>query len=109
MSAQSDPNDTAQDPHQDPYPGPYPGPAQGVYHFIIHTQAEASALSRIVELFALRGLVPDEVNCKRLGADELHIHIAIPDLPENTAASLAARMRNIISVMRVVLEPAPHV
>jgi acetolactate synthase small subunit len=75
---------------------------------MISTAADASALSRVLELFALRGMVPDEVTCKRTGVDELHIHIAVRDLGENKAANLAARMRNIIPVMRVVLEPASH-
>ncbi|MFP6771823.1 MAG: hypothetical protein VCE74_05740 [Alphaproteobacteria bacterium] len=87
---------------------PVPRPAGAVHHFMISAAADASTLARVVELFALRGLVPDEVSCKRTDDDGYHIHIAIPDLAEAKAANLAARMRNIVPVMGVVLEPAPH-
>ncbi len=82
-------------------------PDTGTYHFMIHAEAEASTLSRVLELFAQRDLIPDEVTCKRTNGDELHIHIAIAGLPANKVANLADRVRNIIPVMRVVSEPAP--
>ncbi len=81
----------------------------GTHHFLIQAEPEASVLSRVLELFALRDLLPTEVSCKRSGDDgagDLHIHIVIAGLPPEKAAHLTARMRNIIPVTRVVLEPA---
>ena len=78
-------------------------------YFQIQTVADPSALSRVMELFAQRSLLPVEVSCKHVchaDGDDLHIHIAINDLCPNIAANLAARMRNIVPVTRVVLEPA---
>lgn len=90
-------------------PSPRPGtrPNTGAYHFMIQAEADASTLSRVLEIFAQRDLIPDEVTCKRTNGDELHIHMAISRLPADKAANLADRIRNIIPVMRVVLEPAP--
>ena len=87
---------------------PRPQSRAGCHHFLIRAQPEASALLRVLELFALRGLVPETVACQRAGdgEDELHIHIAMPGLAPQKAAHLAARMRNIVPVTRVVLEPA---
>ncbi|NQV60868.1 MAG: hypothetical protein HQ502_14470 [Alphaproteobacteria bacterium] len=81
-------------------------PQPGTHHFLIQAEPEASVLSRVLELFALRSLLPTEVNCKRAADQdgELHIRIAMPGLPPEKAAHLAARMRNIIPVTRVVLE-----
>ncbi len=80
------------------------------HRFLIQAQAEPSTLSRVMELFALRGLLPDEVSCERSRDNRgaLDIRIVIPDLPPQKAAHLAARMRNIVTVSRVVLEPAPE-
>ncbi|MBT3534053.1 MAG: hypothetical protein HN478_09245 [Rhodospirillaceae bacterium] len=99
---------TTQTERSEPQNGPSTQAGQNIHRFMIHAEAEASTLSRVIELFALRDLIPDEVSCKRAGDDGLHIHIAITGVPENQAANLADRMRNIIPVMRVVLEPAPH-
>lgn len=90
-------------------PSPRPGtrPNTGAHHFMIQAAAEASALSRVLEIFAQRDLIPDEVTCKRAAGGELHIHIAIGDIAPHKADNLAARMRNIIPVTRVVLQPAP--
>ncbi len=87
---------------------PAPQTAAEPHFFQIQSQAEASALSRVLELFALRDLIPAEVTCKHVsdGEDSLHIHIAIAHLPPHQAANIAARLRNIIPVTRVVLEPA---
>ncbi len=87
---------------------PAPQTAAGTHYFQIQSQAEASALPRVLELFALRDLIPAEVSCKhhRDGEDSLHIHIAIAHMPPHQAANIAARLRNIIPVTRVVLEPA---
>lgn len=79
-----------------------------MHHFMIQAQPDPSVLSRVLELFALRCLLPTEVTCKRAaeGDGELQIHITMDSLPPEKAAHLAARMRNIIPVTRVVLEPA---
>lgn len=83
-------------------------PQPGTHSFLIQAQPEPSVLLRVLELFALRGLLPSEVTCKRTGEKNvgLHIHIAIDGLPPQKAAHLAARMRNFIPVSRVVLDPA---
>jgi acetolactate synthase small subunit len=83
-------------------------PQPGTHHFLIQALPEPSVLSRVLELFALRDLLPNEVTCKSPAGEngELHIHIAMAGLPRQKAAHLAARMRNIVPVSRVVLEPA---
>lgn len=98
------PQQTEQSGRSDPTARPCPD----THHFVIQAQPEPSVLSRVLELFALRGLLPDEVSCKRVsdGEDSLHLRIAVDGLPPQQAAHLAARMRNIITVTRVVLEPA---
>ncbi len=106
MSAQTERSETT--PRTEPCSDSVTQPEQGAFHFMIHAQAEASALSRILEHFALRDFVPDEVGCKRTAAEELHIHIAVSGMPANQAANLAARFRNIVPVLRVALEPAPN-
>ena len=87
---------------------PAPRAAAETHYFQIQSEAEASALSRVLELFALRDLIPNEVICKRIpdGDGSLHIHIAIDGMPPHQAANVAARLRNIIPIPRVVLEPA---
>ncbi|MDP6872928.1 MAG: hypothetical protein QF521_05325 [Alphaproteobacteria bacterium] len=89
-----------------------PRSAAEIHYFQIQSEPEASALSRVLELFALRDMIPGEVTCKHMHDGDagrggsLHIHIAIADMPPHQAANIAARMRNIIPVTRVVLEPA---
>ncbi len=93
-------------PSQETDPSTRPRP--GTHHFLIQAQPEPSALSRVMELFALRGLLPIEVTCRHSGGGEgeLRIHITTTGLAPEKAAHLAARMRNIVPVTRVVLEPA---
>jgi hypothetical protein len=83
-------------------------PQPGTHHFLIQAQPDPSVLSRVLELFALRCLLPNDVAYKRTGEGdgELQIHISMENITPEKAAHLAARMRNIIPVNRVVLEPA---
>ncbi|MDE0941690.1 MAG: hypothetical protein OSB58_04540 [Alphaproteobacteria bacterium] len=106
MSTQSKTSGTTArtDPPAPSDPSPHAGTA--THHFQIQAAADPSAFSRVMELFALRCLLPTDISCKQVGPDDLHIHIAINDLCPKVAANLAARMRNIIPVTRVVLEPA---
>ncbi|HJM94340.1 MAG: hypothetical protein QGG19_08790 [Alphaproteobacteria bacterium] len=62
----------------------------------------------MLELFALCDMIYGEAICKHVrGAEDgLHIHITIDDIPPHQAANIAARLRNIIPVTCVVLEPA---
>jgi acetolactate synthase small subunit len=80
----------------------------GTHHFLIQAQPDPSVLSRVLELFALRCLLPTEVAYKRTGEGdgELQIHISVENITPEKAAHLATRMRNIIPVTRVVLGPA---
>lgn len=95
----------------DPAPPSHLAAAE-THHFQIQCEPEASALSRVLELFALRDMIPGEVICKHMhdgdggAGGSLHIHIAIAHIPPHQAANIAARIRNIIPVTRVVLEPA---
>ena len=77
-------------------------PEAASHYFQIQTVADPSALSRVMELFAQRSLLPVEVSCKHVchaDGDDLHIHIAINDLCPNIAANLAARLSEQCKVL----------
>ena len=69
--------------------------------FSVRAAAEPQAMPRLLELFALRSLVPDRWQAERKGA-ELQIDIEVPDLDPAQAQHLAARMRQIVPVRRVL-------
>ncbi len=73
--------------------------------FTIRATAEAQVMPRVLELFALRGLVPSRFHGRVMADGRLQIDIAVGGLDAGQATHLAARLRNIILVESVLLRP----
>jgi acetolactate synthase small subunit len=73
--------------------------------FAIRAAAEPGILSRLIELFAKRDLVPDAVQARRIGAerDLLAIDLQVDGLDPGLAERVAESMRQMVSVERVLL------
>lgn len=65
--------------------------------FTISLDAEPGSLSRLVDPFAQRGLIPSLIRTQRIG-DQLDVVIEQSGLDAALAANLCARMRNMIAV-----------
>ncbi len=72
--------------------------------FSVRAAAEPQAMPRLLELFALRSLVPSRWRAETSGA-ELRVDIEIAELDRDTAEHLAARMRQMVTVHNVLLGP----
>jgi len=83
-------------------PNPEPAPASHRYH--VRAVADPSVLSRVVEQFVLRDLIPDRVSCRRHGADELRIDLEVAGLAEHEAGHVARRLSAFPSVTGVLLQ-----
>ncbi len=75
--------------------------------FAVTAELDPSVLSRVVELFALRGLIPVEVNATREDGTDPHLRIelAADGLDEAECAHLSRRMAAMVMVREVTLEP----
>jgi len=71
--------------------------------FTVRAAAEPQAVPRLIELFALRSLLPRRWAAEVRGA-ELDVRIEVPDLDPGQAQHLAQRMRQMVLVRRVMLE-----
>lgn len=69
---------------------------------VFHVLAEASPglLSRLLQPFARRDLVPDEVFARREG-DMLHARLAMAGMPGEMVHLVAGNLRQIIGVVTV--------
>jgi hypothetical protein len=80
------------------------------FHYHLRAQREPSVLPRVLEMFALRDLIPHHVICREVvetGAGveaELLIDVRVRGLEVDHAQHLAQRMRNIVPVQQVALE-----
>jgi len=74
--------------------------------FRLRAAVDPSALSRVVEMFVLRDLIPARVSCERLrrGDGELAIEVDVVDLDANVAEHLVRRMRQMPVVLTALLE-----
>lgn len=81
-----------------------PAPVPSRYH--VRAVADPSVLSRVVEQFVLRDLIPSHVNCRRHAADELRIELEVVGLAEQEASHVARRLRGIPTVTGVLLQRA---
>ncbi len=74
--------------------------------FTVTSDLEPSVLSRVVELFALRNLVPVEVSATREDGIDLHlrVEVVVDGLEPSVCAHLCRRMGNIVPVREVMLE-----
>jgi hypothetical protein len=70
--------------------------------FALSACAEAGVMSRVLEPFAKRGLVPSRFHAACGGGDELTIDIQIARLEPDLAALIAAGLRQIIGVESVL-------
>lgn len=73
--------------------------------FAVRAAADPGVLSRVVELFAKRGLVPKSVHARLAGAAEdgsLLIDVQIDGLDPDTAERIADALRQIVAVERVL-------
>ena len=83
-------------------------PATVLSQFSLRARLEPSVFSRVVEMFTLRGMIPQHVSCRRVagayGEEELHIQVTVADLDAPTADHLVLRMSNIMPVLEVKLQ-----
>lgn len=69
----------------------------------ITTEVDADVLCRVLNLFALQGQVPQEVQALR--HDEgLEIHLRVTTVPRHRAELAAQRMRSMVSICQVELQ-----
>jgi hypothetical protein len=78
-------------------------PGSKAVRFIIRSLSDAQALPRLVDHFALRGLVPSQVSAIIVG-DSLEVVIDHPSLSGSTATTIRRKMENSPLVERVVVE-----
>lgn len=71
--------------------------------FTVRAAAEPQALPRLIELFALRSLLPRRWAAEVRGS-ALDVRIEVPGLAPGQAQQLAQRMRQMVLVERVLLE-----
>lgn len=74
-------------------------------YFGIQAEAEADALCRVLNLFALQQLIPLHVNVVR-DNDRLSIEIVSDEQSWHRAQVIGEKMRNLVSVFEVQLLPA---
>jgi len=67
---------------------------------------EPATLARVVEVFALRSLLPRALSCEATGQD-LRIALTLGDLDAEEAERLAERLRQIVIVDQVMVETRP--
>lgn len=78
------------------------GESVGAACFTVNAAASPGVLPRLVEPFAKRGLVPGELHSRRHG-DTLAVEIRIDGMTAELAEYLAACLRQIYLVDRVLL------
>jgi acetolactate synthase small subunit len=77
------------------------------YCFSVFAAAEASVMPRVLELFAKRGLVPSRFDAAVSGAD-LSIDVQVDGMEAHTASHIAACLRNVVHVGRVLTAVKSH-
>lgn len=82
-------------PQADRYPDP-------THRFSVLAAAEASVMSRTLELFAKRGLVPERVDARRTGA-ALAIELEVAGLEQDTAEHIMRCLATMVTVERVLM------
>ena len=79
-------------------------PFQTSTTFHLTADHEPSVPLRVLELVALRGLVPDRFRCERNG-DELLLELTVSGLSQQVSAQMANRMANIVAVRQAGWTP----
>lgn len=77
-----------------------------LYRFCLRAVREPSVLPRVVEMFTLRDLIPQDLRCRVCPdcADEMELELSIGTLTPEQAQTIAARMLNLVPVLRVSLD-----
>ncbi len=79
-----------------------PEPATRPHHFTVRAEREPSVLSRVVELFVLRDLIPSRVVCEA-DANGIRLEVVVDGLDEVQANHVAQRIRQFPTVESVLL------
>ncbi|MET1079267.1 MAG: hypothetical protein ABWY06_14745 [Pseudomonas sp.] len=87
-------------------PDPWAGPARERVCFRIVAEPETDILCRLLNGFAQQSLLPSHVELQRQGP-LLTIEISQPDVSWHRAELIAQRMRGLIDVRSVLLQPCP--
>lgn len=76
-----------------------------VWCFSVFAAPQPGVMPRVLELFAKRGLVPTRVHADVVGegADGLVIDLHVPDVDGDTAEHVAACLRGLFDVERVLV------
>lgn len=76
------------------------------YRYTVTAAVEPSAALRVLEMFAQRDLIPNQLICRQIDGPEpsLHIEVSVAGLDHQHAEHLALRMRNIMPVTGVLLD-----
>jgi acetolactate synthase regulatory subunit len=71
--------------------------------FSVHSDAVPSALPRVLEVFAMHGLVPEQCHAALSGsADELVVDLQMSEIDSVQASLLAKRLGRVVSVTGVL-------
>ena len=73
-------------------------------HFSIAAENAPGTLPRILELFALRGLTPEQVKCSKYNQGNLSIDVFIKDLSEHEQAIILQKITAQVLVFSVKQE-----
>ncbi|MBL8835571.1 MAG: hypothetical protein JNL66_04960 [Alphaproteobacteria bacterium] len=83
-----------------------PAPSPGLFHrFSVLAAAEASVMSRTLELFAKRGLVPERFAARRAG-ETMVIDVEVAGLEQDTAEHITRCLAGMVTVERVLMDGA---
>ena len=92
---------------------PFSAPAQAesapvtcAVRFMLDAQAEPGLLSRLLQPFARRDLVPDRMWSHRLH-DMLHVEIAMDAMPADLVHMVEGNLRQVVGVHAVTRVPEP--
>ena len=78
--------------------------------FSVLTEADPSAVPRVLEIFALRDLIPSQIHVTRSGGDnlrapetELTIDVQVSGMARDASEAIARKLRAIICVHSVLI------
>lgn len=88
---------------------PAGAPQACVYRYRLRAVREPSVLPRVVEMFTLRDLIPADLRCRDCPEQSGHllIELVAAGLTATQAENIAARMRNVVPVLAVLVEAEP--
>lgn len=69
--------------------------------YSVHAVHDPASLLRVLELFALRNLVPTQVDCRADGAGFLNIVLEVPGLNDHDAGVLERKLGQLVTTESV--------